>query len=400
MTNNETAVAGPVPARASRRNGEVDALRCFAMLAVVAMHSGLLPMGWIGVWVFYVISGFVVTASLSRHPDATPGAWLKTFYDRRAARIIPIYAIYVAIAAGAAWMATGRPPLAAWASLMLFYNNFAMMFSFGDIPGFAVGHLWTVSVEMQFYLVYGLMFVFLPTRILIRALVAFVLLSPVARAIAGHWAPQVMGSELSAAYAIYATSFLHFDAFGAGALLALCWPAVTGRRHGAAMVFAAGAALLVFYVIAYAGVNVLVLGRHGVEIVKDLLSGILYGQGREIWLYSALAAVNVGIVAWTATGAAPWRAITRIRLLQWIGEVSYGAYIFHAFMIRLMHMLVSQIVGPDIPVVWRVAVFGGASVLAIAAAAVSSRLIEKPAVRWMNRRIQQRTDQRSPRPAT
>jgi peptidoglycan/LPS O-acetylase OafA/YrhL len=380
----------PVPPNGHRRNGEVDALRCFAMLAVVAMHSGLLPFGWTGVWMFYVISGFVVTAALARHPDATPVTWLTRFYARRAARIIPVYAIYVVTVAVIAWFATGVPSLAAVSSLLFFYNNFAMILGFGEIVSLPVGHLWTISVEMQFYLVYGPLFVFLPPKVLFKVLWAFVLLSPIARALAGHWAPHVLGSELAAAYAIYATSFLHFDSFGAGALLALSWSTLAGSRNGAIKLFVGGTALLVLYMIAYAGVNTLVLGRQGIDAVKDIISGILHGQGREIWLYSALMAFNVGVVAWTATGRAPWRTVTQVRSLQWIGEISYGAYVFHALMIHLVKTIVMQVAGPDISFFWRFVVFVLSSVLAIAAAAVSARFIERPSVRWMNRRLDKR----------
>jgi len=51
----------------SNRIGSIDALRCFAMTAVVAQHNGLLPFGWTGVWLFFVISGYVVTVALGKH---------------------------------------------------------------------------------------------------------------------------------------------------------------------------------------------------------------------------------------------------------------------------------------------------------------------------------------------
>ena|GEM_PF-20052 len=368
------------------------------MLAVIAMHSGLLPMGWIGVWVFYVISGYVVTASLKRHPATSAGSWLKIFYLRRAARIIPIYAIYVGVVCAVAWIATGRSPLPEWLALTLFYYNFAMILNFGDVPWLIVGHLWSVSVEMQFYLVFGLLFVFLPKRLLVATLIAFVLLSPVARAVAGHWIPRFFTNDLGA-FAIYGASFLHFDAFGAGALLALGWPMLSRIKHGAAKLFAIGACVLGAYLVAYAAVNAFWLHRQGIDVVKDLVSGVLYGQGREIWLYSALAAINVGIVAWTASGRSPWGFITRVRFLQWIGEVSYGAYIFHAAAILLATAIVAQFVGDNISVPWRLVVFTLASGLSIGAAALSSRYIERPAVRWMNRKLQTAPVEETAKPA-
>lgn len=376
-----SAVAAP----AVQRNSEVDSLRCFAMLAVVAMHTDLIPFGWAGVWLFYVISGYVVTLSLTSHAVGSAGRWLKTFYAKRAARIVPVYLLYICVGLVVAWIATGSPPWAAFASLALFYNNFAMIFGFGEMPPWSVGHLWTISVEMQFYAVYGLLFVFLPRRVLTGVLIAMIALSPLARMAAGAVAPGVFGSDLASAYAIYATSFLHFDSFAIGALLALNWQAVRSSALPGRL-FALGVAAFGAYAVAYVGVNALVLDRSGVELVKDVVSGILFGQGREVWMYSALAILNCGLLAWTASGRAPWRALTRVRVLQWIGEISYGAYIFHALAIVGVCWALGA-PAHDIPLALRPVVFVLASAVAIAAAAVSSRFLEKPCIRWANRRL-------------
>ncbi|MFC6445795.1 acyltransferase family protein [Shinella zoogloeoides] len=367
------------------RSGEVDSLRCFAMLAVVAQHCGILPFGWTGVWLFYVISGFVVTLSLMRHGNDDKRQLLASFYARRSARIIPVYAFYLLLGVTVLWALGKTAEPGALISLLLFYNNFAMIFGFGEMQSWPVGHLWTISVEMQFYALYGFLFAYLSGKRLLQALMAMLILSPVARGVAGMLAPEILGSDLAVAYGIYATSFLHFDSFAIGALLALNWSFVRDRG-GERLLFSIGTAALGLYVLVYAGVNHFLLGRTGVDIVRDILSGIMYGNGREIWLYSAVALFACGVLAWTAAGTAPWRTLTGVRLFQRIGEVSYGAYIFHALAITL----VFNLVGGDSessPVGLRIAVFVAASLIATGAAMLSFRYIEKPLIGKMNRAL-------------
>src|ERR1700722_3987577 len=100
---------------------ELDALRGLAMTWVVAQHCKLLPFGWTGVWLFFVISGFAITSSLLAS-DRTPHSRLflvRNFYARRCLRIWPLYFLFVlanmvaavvtqhgAVLASAPWLAT------------------------------------------------------------------------------------------------------------------------------------------------------------------------------------------------------------------------------------------------------------------------------------------------------
>jgi peptidoglycan/LPS O-acetylase OafA/YrhL len=128
---------------------EIDTLRALAMIGVVAQHCQLFPPGWIGVWLFYVISGFVVTGAIrSRTAEGSAGQALKNFYIRRAARIWPIYFLVLALAAITSLLVDRHVPWPAVASFALFYNNYALAHGFGEIPAFNLGNLWTVSVEM------------------------------------------------------------------------------------------------------------------------------------------------------------------------------------------------------------------------------------------------------------
>ncbi len=111
-------------------------MRAIAMAAVIALHCGILPFGWMGVWLFYVISGYVVTRSLLEGKTNAVG-----FYVHRAARIWPIYFLYVAVAFSVSSIASGAPEWTPLLSLVFFYNNFEAAFGDGFLDHFSAGHL-------------------------------------------------------------------------------------------------------------------------------------------------------------------------------------------------------------------------------------------------------------------
>ena len=88
------AAANVAPARIDA----LDGLRALAMTAVVAQHCHLLPFGWTGVWLFFLISGYVITLGFDAGEYAGRGAAERfgTFIARRAARIVPAYLLYLA----------------------------------------------------------------------------------------------------------------------------------------------------------------------------------------------------------------------------------------------------------------------------------------------------------------
>src|SRR2546423_10298585 len=79
------------------RIAEVDGLRAVAMTMVIAQHCGLLPFGWIGVWLFFVISGYVITRGFVADQKAADAASTRfiDFMRRRFFRIVPVYVAYI-----------------------------------------------------------------------------------------------------------------------------------------------------------------------------------------------------------------------------------------------------------------------------------------------------------------
>lgn len=373
------------------RSGEVDALRCFAMLGVIALHTHILPMGWVGVWLFYVISGYVVTLSVLSH-DAVEKRGLSefsAFMRRRAVRILPVYYGYCLLGLAIALSLGMAQDGYSLASLAFFFNNLALIGGEGRIAGWPSGHLWTLSVEMQFYLLYGLALCLLPRRTTCVLLIALLALCPLGRyltaerLLADGWQP------LDAAFAVYAAPVLHFDSFAMGGLLAFARLDGRGRLERIAMpLFLCGGVALGLYMAAYFGVNHLLRGQSGLDMTRNVISGILIGEHRETFLYSALAMAMTGVVALAASGQSWVTPILRVRPLQWIGRISYGGYVYHQLALKAATLLLTagglSVRGGS--TIAHILQFVLGSAFAILLAWVSYRWFEGPLMRLFGRR--------------
>jgi peptidoglycan/LPS O-acetylase OafA/YrhL len=376
-------------ASGSKRVGEIDALRALAMTAVVAEHDKLFSAGWAGVWLFYVVSGFVVTGSVIGRSGAVGGVReLIGFYVRRAARIWPIYFLMIALAVVFSLTARHGVPWPAIASLAGFYNNFALALGFGETPAFNTGHLWTISVEMQFYVLYGFVLILGGRKIASLVSIALLVLCPFGRLALSLHLSALGVPPLPAAFDIYAFSLLHFDAFGAGSLLALHQNALT--RRSARCLFMAGAALFIGYGLAYAMVN-LTLGARGAGVIRNVYSGILYGQFREVFLYDAVFIPAAGLLALIRVDALKLSLLSS-PLVQRVGEVSYGAYVYHLPALAMAALLVGLACHHPAGIarfVMRGLQFAIALPLTILLAELSYRWVEKPIIRmasgWLRR---------------
>jgi peptidoglycan/LPS O-acetylase OafA/YrhL len=319
--------------------GEIDALRCLAMTAVVAQHCKLLPFGWTGVWLFFVISGFAITSSLlgSDHSPHSKGSLVRNFYVRRSLRIWPLYFSYVAVNLIIAAIQGHGKVLASAPWLATFTYNYRMMLH--DDGWSTIGHLWTISVEEQFYLIFPFLFVFLAPRLRLKALWICIAFSFVVRVLLTFWFDSISHDNLWKAFALYAFAPAHFDAFSAGALLALYRSSLSGRLPFARRMLVAALAAAAVYACVYVGFNVFAHGL-GKDAFRNVFSGILWGEGRQIWLYCIVDGLAVAFVALILAGE-PWLlAVCRLPLLQPIGRISYGAYVYQLPMFVLYGILI------------------------------------------------------------
>jgi len=160
--------AGTPPGDRSFRP-DVQGLRAVAILLVVLFHAGIpgISGGYVGVDVFFVISGFVITGVLLREHHSTGRTSIRAFYGRRARRIIPAATLVIIVTVIAAYHLLG--PLVGhdtaidgqWAALFLANFHFAAAqtnYLASQQPPSVLQNYWSLAVEEQFYIVYPAVF--------------------------------------------------------------------------------------------------------------------------------------------------------------------------------------------------------------------------------------------------
>ena len=167
----------------------LDGLRAIAVLSVVAYHAGLpVPAGFVGVDVFFVISGYLITRLLHDEVQATSRIDFMAFYARRARRILPALAVVVLLTLlvadwlGVAGVAQSAAAAGAFVANVFFQTQTAGYWA-GDAKSMPLLHLWSLSVEEQFYLVWPVVLI-LARR---KPVAALAVLAAVSLALAEWW---------------------------------------------------------------------------------------------------------------------------------------------------------------------------------------------------------------------
>lgn len=328
---------------------QLDSLRAVAVFAVMYSHfwDDASPWGHHGVRLFFVISGYLITGILIRSKEAarsqgTLGVIL-VFYLRRALRIFPAY--YVMLALAAALLPEVRASLS-WHATYLSNVFFALN---GNWDPWPLAHLWSLSVEEQFYLFWPLLIVLSPGRTLIPTLIGVIIAAVAFRAAVIFYFPE--------GPARYVLTPAAFDALGAGALLAALEASdrlTDGLRWRLAI--AAAVALALF----------------SLTSQQASLAGINFVFG-DFLMVVPLAAV----VAWAGAGAKGLIGrLAASSVVRYLGRISYGIYLYH-FPALAAVFLFCEYAALQLPPLGPIR-FVIASVVTVAIAATSWHLLEQP----------------------
>jgi len=304
---------------ASGYRPHLDGLRAVAVYLVLLFHAGsrLFPGGFVGVDVFFVLSGFLVTRLLMRDLDSTGSVRLRRFYARRFRRLLP--AAFLALLATAGVYADLASPVevadaeGAFRAAFLYVANWYFIAQsadyFGADPSASpVLHFWSLAVEEQFYLLWPLLLggTFALTRRLgsrqRRALRGAVLLAAAA-SLAGAWGWRI--ADPNRAY--YGTDTRAYQLM-AGAWLALtpgaaAWLARRGRVSR--------------WVGLVAGVALVFVASNG--LAWDGIERGTAAAALTVLLIVALEAADGGVLQ----RALSWDPVV------YLGKVSYGTYLWH-----------------------------------------------------------------------
>lgn len=333
----------------SRGPGRVpalDGLRGIAVLAVLVFHAwpALFPGGFVGVDMFFVLSGFLITVGLVRQVDAGGGVRLGSFWMRRVRRLVPALVLALVGSTALAWLAVSEFPAGLrreWLGALTYTSNWLMIVDGNDYFNAATPplfeHLWSLAIEEQFYVVWpllllGVLLLCRPRQDTARAARgADALRMGVVLALALASAVGMAAGQLAGA----ATTRLYFGtdthAFGLlfGATVALGLAHVARPEHGGPEPSTGP----VRTGLAWVGLAVLTLAFFTV----DGTAGSTY-----LGVLAALSALVALLVLHVVQGSRRdsfSRAVSG-EFLSWWGRRSYGAYLWHWPLLVIMRVLV------------------------------------------------------------
>lgn len=303
---------------------ELDVLRLIAFLLVFFTHRmDLAPInrlehpwrynfsliGVFGVPVFFLLSAFLITELLLREREETGEVHLLPFYVRRVLRIWPLYfGAFFGLAALSLWIPyVGVRKPAAWLAFTFFSGNWYIWLH-GWFREYPINPFWSISVEEQFYLVIPLIVRYGGARWLWRACLGFLVMAYVAIYLYGH--PPFLGHRQ------WTNSFVEFQFFAAGCMLSM-WlkgriPSLPMLLRGAMACAGIGCWLVAFL---YFGVEA--DRPHPSSVAGSIAGWLLILGGTTVLFLSLLGA------------ASRWMP----RPLVYLGRISYGMYIVHAFVL-------------------------------------------------------------------
>jgi peptidoglycan/LPS O-acetylase OafA/YrhL len=259
-------------------------VRALAVLVVLAHHTGparaVRGLGDAGVTCFFTLSAYLITGILLR-TDAPVWTTLRAFYSRRALRIFPAYYLLLAVLLGA-----NIPELrATWGWHAAYLSNWFFV-AIGRWPP-AVGHFWTLAIEEQFYICWPWVVLLVPRQHLGRVCLALVAVGLVTRA----WLVAPLGA-LCGVPTIAALDPLALGAWLAWSRARVRWPVA--------------------------------LVGYGLALSAGPVGGTVYGRVAGPFGIALLS-------AWAIDAAARGRlpALFGRPMLQYIGAISYGIYLWH-----------------------------------------------------------------------
>ena len=333
----------------------LDGLRAIAVAAVFLYHSRIdwLPGGFLGVDLFFVLSGYLITSLLLVEWEARNRIDLRRFWLRRARRLLP--ALVVVVLASLVLAAIfARQDLAhtrgdVVSSLFYFANWHEIVAnrSYFNVMGnpSLLQHTWSLAVEEQFYIVWPLLLV--PCLVLVgRKRMPMIAIAGIAASAALMWILYNPDDPSRVYYGTDTRAFLLLM----GILLALVWPWIVRLRQALPLLELFGIAALVGSVLLF---------RHMQDFNPTLYHG---GDLAAAFCFAVLVAA----VAHPKTGIGEALGVAPLR---WVGERSYGIYLWHWPIIVLIAGVNAR---PSIGVVV------GEAALVLVAAALSYRYVEQP----------------------
>jgi len=357
--------------RVMTRVPELDGVRATAIWLVLLFHifpvsapafrhvpafiKQIISHGWLGVDLFFVLSGFLITGILL--DTKNDRRYFTNFYGRRALRILPVYLVTI----GCMWIAYGR-------FHHFFLLSLAFLSNFNDLlqVPYPLGGtvLWSLAVEEHFYLLWPIFVRFASTRTIVLVSVLLIIVEIVARAVCA-----ARGIDT------YQLSWFRFDGLALGALLAVFVRSGYCTRQNC-IKLAAGLILTI------AAVTAVAIPYGSLIIKSPVSSSLRFAQ--------AYVCFGAGIMLLWAFRSHPITGLFRSRFARISADLSYCVYLIHLGVLDGYYYATNSVLAPWLKAHlgdFVTAVVNGAAILAITLvlALLSRKFIESPAIRLKSR---------------
>lgn len=351
----------------ARRIPELDGVRGLAILLVLAVHFGLtanppeplyslLRLGWSGVDLFFVLSGFLITGILLDTRESPH--YFRSFYMRRALRIFPLYyafiaAFFFAVLPLAHALQRPVPPGPAQGWYWLYLSNWQSALG----PDYAfLSHLWSLSIEEQFYLVWAPVVLWLGRRHLPALCTVLIVGAPVLRYL---WRDHPYSPEF-----LYRLTPFRVDTLAWGALLAV----IVRREASLSRLLRLAKPLAAVSAVALAAIFL----RFGTKNSQPVVAVAGYTLFGILYFFVVLA----GFRGWPPLRAS-W--------LRTFGKYSYGVYVLHFPLVGYFYLAMEPVARWIGPIPAAISAFAVGSAIALGLARVSWILIERRFLAWKER---------------
>ncbi|GAB3886337.1 acyltransferase family protein [Spirosoma agri] len=327
QTNAPTTATTARPALYHLR--QLDGVRFLAVALVLFDHwmAGRvdLPLGALGVTIFFVLSGFLITRillsskdKLKDRPNGGLGKYLKIFYIRRTIRIFPVYYLVLVVL-----YALNEPPVRKTFGWLALYATNLYMAYYSVWMG-TVDHLWSLAVEEQFYLFFPLLLFLVPRRWVPATAILMIVGAIALRYVLYRArAPWFIG---------YVTMPACLDSFGLGTIMAFWW---LYQRERFQQVFQNTGWIWLSIGLFIAVVMLTKI----VPAVPDLQGW----QGHhnimsDVWERLAASLIGFFLIGRAVLGfGGPMKWILENPVSQYMGKISYGLYLYHNFVFNVYH---------------------------------------------------------------
>jgi peptidoglycan/LPS O-acetylase OafA/YrhL len=335
-----------------KRVAAFDGIRGFAVVLVMLVHFISFQQGWIGVEIFFVLSGYLITTILLNERDK-PHFW-KVFYLRRVTRILPAFAGLLCLAIlleTVQW----RP---LWPYLILFGANIADVKHYEAMNAAGLGVLWSLAVEEHFYFVWPAQIRAVSSRKLSLILVIVIILEPILRVVA-----MLKGADWKLTY--YLTPF-RLDGLAVGSLLAIGLADDRIRSIAAKIEpFALKGSIL------------------AIVILFPLFANLGVGLFVNAFAYFLISFATASVLVHILSRPTGWVA----RSLSWkpivfVGRISYGLYLYHVVVFIAVKRLSVRF-----GYTHGLRIFAVTAVLSIGLAWLSFHFYERPILEWGKQKV-------------